>query len=136
MKEQLIIYFVILFIGWFLVVFPSRFLLPHLVSKQLSYKDSKNKNILNNIAFYKFEDKAEAIENLMKNSQNIEFMRENYPVTFKWYSTSHRIWRYVMMIVVTLTILGGVINLVKFSIDPSGEFKRLRNASEAWEKSK
>jgi len=135
MESQLLIYLILLVIGWLVVVAPARVLLPFLISKQLAFKDPRLASLLNRIPFYKFDAKANAIEKLLKKPQNIMYMSINYPITFKWYNSSHKVlWR-VTIILVVIMVVAQVTGVVRFAIDPKSELNKMQKAAESWRKS-
>jgi len=116
-----------LFIGWFLFVAPSLYILPIVISRKLADKSAELADQYRRIPFYKIDERLELTEDLLKNTENSSYLVRHFPKTFKCYQISQNIWLVIAIVLFVLTIASQVVGLYDFVRDPKSVIKQVKD---------
>ena len=135
MIEQFVIIALVLIGGWLLIVAPSQYIFPMIISKILSAKSPELRERLLSVSFFKFDERSELIDKLLKDSENSDYMNKSFSKTYKSYTWSKKLWLVVMSVIVVGTILSQIVGTFNFINDPKGQIRKAQETADKFSQS-
>jgi len=97
---------VLLFLfAWLIIVVPSQYLSPLLVSNRLSRKNAELDRLLKGLSFIEFTQRRELVESLLEEYENLRYLKANYFASYCFYRLSKNSWIFVLIVAFQATEL-------------------------------